>query len=256
MPARELASVKDLTVKFRYNVALDGITLDLKGNRVLLLGSNGSGKTTLMRVLSGILRPTEGSVKVLGLDPFKDPSELYSKMLYVRDVEDIPYMMRVSSIIDYLSELYGSEPVKNAVETLGLKDHAFKRVGELSKGLRRRVAMIEPPLASERELILMDEPFSGLDATSRIIIANALNELPKKTGLLIASHIPPLNLGIDQMVVLEGGKLTYSGSYKQEVARRYLAWMEFDYTKPINPPEYQLRCCQWQTNRLKEPSLF
>ncbi|NJF24475.1 ATP-binding cassette domain-containing protein [Thermococcus sp. Bubb.Bath] len=235
MPVRELASAKDLTVKFRYNVALDGITLDLKGNRILLLGSNGSGKTTLMRVLSGILRPTEGSVKVLGFDPFENPSRLYSRMLYVRDVEDIPYMMRVSSVIDYLSDLYGPEPVKNAVETLGLKEHAFKRVGELSKGLRRRVAMIEP-LASDRELILMDEPFSGLDATSRIIIAKALNDLPKKTGLIIASHIP-LNLGIDQMVVLEGGKLTYSGPYQEEVAKRYLAWMDFDSKKPINPSD-------------------
>ena len=235
MPARELASVKDLTVKFRYNVALDGVTIDLKGNRVLLLGSNGSGKTTLMRVLSGILRPTGGSVEVLGLDPFKEPSELYSRMLYVRDVEDIPYMMRVSSVIEYLSEIYGSEHVKAAVEMLGLKEHAFKRVGELSKGLRRRVAMIEP-LSSDRELILMDEPFSGLDATSRIIIAKALSDLPRKTGLVIASHIP-LNLGIDQMVVLEGGKLTYSGSYREEVAKRYLAWMEFDSKKPINSNE-------------------
>lgn len=219
-----VVSVRDLTVRFRYNVALDNLSLEIKRGRILLLGSNGSGKTTLMRVLSGLLRPTTGKVKVLGLDPFKESGRLYSRMLYVRDVEDLPYMMRVSTVVELLSDVYGSGKVRKAVKTLGLEEHLFKRIGELSKGLRRRVSMIEP-LASGRELILMDEPFSGLDADSRVIIAKALSNLPEETTLVIASHIP-LNMGIDQMVVLEGGKLSYNGPYNREVARKYLAWME------------------------------
>ncbi|WP_297490800.1 ATP-binding cassette domain-containing protein [Thermococcus sp.] len=219
-----VAKVRDLTVKFRYNVALDNLSLEVGKGRTLLLGSNGSGKTTLMRVLSGLHRPTEGSVEVLGLDPFKEPSKLYPRMLYVRDVEDLPYMLRVSTVVELLSDVYGAGRVERALKTLGLEEHLFKRVGELSKGLRRRVAMVEP-LSSNAELIMMDEPFSGLDADSRIIIARALSRLSRETSLIIASHIP-LNLGIDQMVVLEGGKLTYNGPYNEAVARRYLAWMD------------------------------
>lgn len=226
MPKRSepVATVKNLTVKFRYNVALEDLTVEIGRGRVLLLGSNGSGKTTLMRVLSGLLRPTRGTVRVLGHDPFRESGELYSKMLYSRDVEDIPYMLKVSTVIDMLSDIYGNSKVDKAVKLLKLEEHTFKRIGELSKGLRRRVSMIEP-LSSGRELILMDEPFSGLDAESRIIIARALSDLPKKTTLVIASHIP-LNMGIDQMIVLEGGKLSYNGPYNDEVARKYLAWME------------------------------
>ncbi|MDV3103279.1 ABC transporter ATP-binding protein [Thermococcus waiotapuensis] len=214
----------NLTVKFRYNVALDNLNLEINRGRTLLLGSNGSGKTTLMRVLSGLRRPTEGSVEVLGLDPFKEPSELYSRVLYVRDIEDLPYMMRVSTVVELLSDVYGSDRVEKAVKTLGLEEHLFKRIGELSKGLRRRVSMIEP-LSSKAELIMMDEPLSGLDAESRVIIAKALSNFPNNISLIIASHIP-LGLGIDQMVVLEGGKLTYDGPYNVDVAKKYLTWMD------------------------------
>ncbi len=226
MPRRSepVAKVEGLTVRFRYNVALDNLSLEIKRGRILLLGSNGSGKTTLMRVISGLLRPTTGRVEVLGLDPFRESGELYSRILYTRDVEDLPYMLKVSTLVEMLSDVYGAKRVDKAVKILRLGDHLFKRVGELSKGLRRRVSMIEP-LASQRELILMDEPFSGLDADSRIIIAKALSKLSKDTSLIIASHIP-LNMGIDQMIVLEGGKLSYNGAYNSEVARRYLAWME------------------------------
>jgi len=226
MPRRSepVAKVNGLTVRFRYNVALDNLSLEIKGGRVLLLGSNGSGKTTLMRVLLGLLRPTAGKVEVLGMDPFRESGKLYSKTLYARDVEDLPYMLRVSTLVEMLSDFYGVKNVNKAVKILRLEDHLFKRIGELSKGLRRRVSMIEP-LASQKELIFMDEPFSGLDADSRIIIARALSNLSEKTTLVIASHIP-LNMGIDQMVVLEGGKLSYNGPYNGEVAKRYLAWME------------------------------
>jgi len=222
--AKPVVTIRNLTVKFRYNVALEDINLNIRKGRVLLLGSNGSGKTTLLRVLSGLLRPTKGNVRVLGLDPFRESGKLYSRMLYSRDVEDLPYMLKLSTVVELLSDAYGAKSVERAVKLLGLEEHLFKRIGELSKGLRRRVSMIEP-LASGRELILMDEPFSGLDADSRIIIAKALSELPEETTLVVASHIP-LNLGIDQMIVLEGGKLSYDGSYNDEVARRYLAWME------------------------------
>ncbi|WP_297068693.1 ATP-binding cassette domain-containing protein [Thermococcus sp.] len=219
-----VVKIRNLTVKFRYNVALSDINLEIGRGRTLLLGSNGSGKTTLMKVLSGLHRPTEGSVEVLGLDPFGEPSELYSRMLYVRDIEDLAYMVRVSTLVELLSDVYGVGRVDKALKTLELEEHLFKRVGELSKGLRRRVAMIEP-LSSKTELIMMDEPFSGLDAESRIVIAKALSKLSKGVSLIIASHIP-INLETDQIVVLEGGKLTYNGPYNETVAKKYLAWMD------------------------------
>ncbi|AMM53763.1 ATP-binding cassette domain-containing protein [Pyrococcus kukulkanii] len=212
--------VKNLTVKFRYIVALEDVTFRIQRGKVLLLGSNGSGKTTLLRVLSGLLRPTKGVVKVLGYDPFTESKELYSKMLYIRDSEDYPYMLTVSTVVEMLSEIYGDSKVEKAVKLLRLEDHLFKRIGELSKGLRRRVAMIEP-ISSDRELILMDEPFSGLDAESRRIITQALSELPEKVTLVVASHVP-LNIGVDQVIVLEGGKLSYNGPYKTEVVQKYV----------------------------------
>jgi len=224
-----VARVRNVTVKFHHNTALEGISLEIYRGTVLLLGSNGSGKTTLIKVLTGLIKPTHGSVEVLGLNPVKNASLLYRRILYVRDTDDLPHTMRVSTLVELLSEKYGEKRVHVAVKHLDLEDHLSKRIGELSKGLRRRVAMIEA-ISSKRELVILDEPFSGLDLNSRRVIAEAFEFMSREGSLLIASHLP-LRMSINQMIVLEGGKLAYSGSYQEDVAREYLCSDNTGYKK-------------------------
>jgi len=212
-----IVSVRDLMVKFGHVVALEDISLDIERGRTLLIGPNGSGKSTLLNVITGLIKPSSGKVKVLGYDPLRDNSKLNKKILYIRDKDDFPRLMKISTYVGILSSIYGKDRVIEALVQLELDKHIHKRFHELSKGLQRRVVLLEA-LVSNKELIIFDEPFSGLDTYSRGLICKALDMI--KGSIIIASHIPPL-MHFDQLILLEGGRVTYSGEYRHDISTSY-----------------------------------
>ena len=212
-----IVSVRDLMVKFGHVVALEDISLDIERGRTLLIGPNGSGKSTLLNVITGLIKPSSGKVKVLGYDPLRDNSKLNKKILYIRDKDDFPRLMKISTYVGILSSIYGKDRVIEALVQLELDKHIHKRFHELSKGLQRRVILLEA-LVSNKELIIFDEPFSGLDTYSRDMICKALDMI--KGSIIIASHIPPL-MHFDQLILLEGGRVTYSGEYRHDISTSY-----------------------------------
>ena len=212
-----IVSVRDLMVKFGHVVALEDISLDIERGRTLLIGPNGSGKSTLLNVITGLIKPSSGKVKVLGYDPLRDNSKLNKKILYIRDKDDFPRLMKISTYVGILSSIYGKDRVIEALVQFELDKHIHKRFHELSKGLQRRVILLEA-LVSNKELIIFDEPFSGLDTYSRDMICKALDMI--KGSIIIASHIPPL-MHFDQLILLEGGRVTYSGEYRHDISTSY-----------------------------------
>lgn len=212
-----IVSVRDLMVKFGHVVALEDISLDIERGRTLLIGPNGSGKSTLLNVITGLIKPSAGKVKVLGYDPLRDNSKLNKKILYIRDKDDFPRLMKISTYVGILSSIYGKDRVIEALVQFELDKHIHKRFHELSKGLQRRVILLEA-LVSNKELIIFDEPFSGLDTYSRDMICKALDMI--KGSIIIASHIPPL-MHFDQLILLEGGRVTYSGEYRHDISTSY-----------------------------------
>ena len=210
MDREELFYVKELEARFGKLVALQIDELMVPKGRVLIIGPNGSGKTTLIKVLLGLMRPKRGHVRILGIDPLKEAEKLYRRLTYVRDRDELPENLRVKTLLEILAESYGSEQVNWVAEQLGLLEHINKRLGELSRGMRRRASLLIAT-ASNRDLIVIDEPFSGLDAMGRQTISEILDK--KEADMIIISHIP-LRMKFDHLILIDSARVTYHGSYR------------------------------------------
>ena len=205
-----LFRVEGLLVSYRGQVALEVDELEVPAGKVLVVGPNGSGKTTLVRALLGLVRPRRGRVALLGLDPFRDARLLYRRVTFIRDVDELPGGLRLGTLVKVLSDSYGADEVRRAVRLLELDEHLGKRLRELSRGLRRRASILVAA-ASNRDLIIIDEPFSGVDSKSRRVISRILDG--KDSNMIIISHVPPA-MRFDYLVFLEGGSVAYSGPYR------------------------------------------
>lgn len=210
MDREELFYVKELEARYGKLVALQIDELMVPKGRVLIIGPNGSGKTTLIKVLLGLMRPKRGHVRILGIDPLKEAEKLYRRLTYVRDRDELPENLRVKTLLEILAESYGSEQVNWVAEQLGLLEHINKRLGELSRGMRRRASLLIAT-ASNRDLIVIDEPFSGLDAMGRQTISEILDK--KEGDMIIISHIP-LRMKFDHLILIDSARVTYHGSYR------------------------------------------
>ena len=209
MDREELFYVQGLEARYGKLVALQIDELMVPRGKVLIVGPNGSGKTTLIKVLLGLMRPKRGQVRILGVDPLRESEKLYRHLTYVRDKDELPENLRVRTLLDILAESYGSEQVTRVAERLGLLEHINKRLGELSRGMRRRASLLIAT-ASNRDLIVIDEPFSGLDANGRQTISKILDK--KEADMIIISHIP-LRMKFDYLILIDSAKVTYHGPY-------------------------------------------
>ena len=210
MEHEELFYVKKLEARYGKLVALQIDELMVPKGKVLIVGPNGSGKTTLIKVLLGLMRPKKGHVRILSIDPLKEAEKLYRRLTYVRDKDELPENLRVRTLLDILAESYGSEQVTRVAERLGLLEHINKRLGELSRGMRRRASLLIAT-ASNRDLIVIDEPFSGLDANGRRVISEILDN--KEADMIIISHIP-LRMTFDYLILIDSARVTYHGPYR------------------------------------------
>ncbi len=210
MHGDSLFHVRNLVVSYRKQVALQVDELEVPMGKILVVGPNGSGKTTLVKALLGLVRPRRGEVRLLGLNPFRDSKKLYKRITFIRDLDELHSSLRLSTLVDILSSSYDASSVRSAVRLLELDEHLGKRLGELSKGMKRRASLLVA-LASDRELIVIDEPFSGIDSRSRRIISQILDN--KNTNMIIISHVPP-TMTFDHMIFIESGSVAYSGPYK------------------------------------------
>jgi cobalt/nickel transport system ATP-binding protein len=160
-----------------------------RGERVSILGSNGCGKTTLLKHLLGVLIPKDGSVKVFGVDPGKEYSKIREKIgVVMQDVDEQILGPTVYDDILFAPLNYGIEKkkaeamAKAVIEKLSLESIQKKIVNYLSGGEKKKVALAGA-LVMEPDLLILDEPFTGLDPVSRRDLIQILNELNKEKGI-------------------------------------------------------------------------
>lgn len=213
-------NIKDLTVSFKNGVvAVDHVNLDIQRGIYGLLGENGAGKTTLMRVLTTILKPTEGMVSLNGM--------LYSESNYEKIQKKIGYLpqelnlypdLTVRECLEYLGEL-SEVPKKECarridfyLEKTSLKDHQKKKNKQLSGGMKRRVGLIQA-LLNDPEFLVVDEPTTGLDPEERIRIRNLLVDFSEDRTVLFSTHVvEDLAATCTRLSIMKKGSFLYSGS--------------------------------------------
>ncbi len=204
---------------------LEGVSMAVPHPSVaVVMGPNGSGKTTLLRTLLGLLRPMEGRVRVLGLDPSEDRIEVRRMVGYVPQRESISaeIPLRVMDVV-LMGRLARRRPprrvtpedveaAERALEEVGLPDLGDAVFNELSGGQRQRV-LLARALASDPKLLLLDEPLSATDAASRDVIAGTI---ARKRGegvssIIVTHDVNPLAEVTDYLALLSGGRLVAFG---------------------------------------------
>jgi len=190
--------VEAIQVNVRYNgtLALDDISFQLKrGERVAVVGPNGAGKSTLFKVIAGVLDPSSGEIRVAGHIPGEHICIAYVPQRSAVDwtfpvtVADVVMMGRVGRIgVLRRPGHRDRELVHHCLEVVGLMELAERQIGELSGGQQQRM-FIARALAQEAELMLMDEPFTGLDATAQDGILHILDELHQmEVTVMVSTH--------------------------------------------------------------------
>src|SRR3984957_10958513 len=176
--------------------AVDGLDLSIRrGEFYALLGPNGAGKTTTLRMVVGLLRPDAGSISVLGMDALKDPVAAKQVMAWVSDEPMIYDKLTPFEYLEFVGGLWGIDAARaeararELIEWLGLGPHAPQRCEGFSKGMRQKVALAGA-LVHEPKIIILDEPFTGLDAGSARQVKTVLREHVADGGTAIMTpHI-------------------------------------------------------------------
>ena len=189
---QNVIEIQGITRKFGSNVALNHVTLFVPAGSVLgLVGENGAGKTTLIRHVLGLLKPQTGSVRVFGLDPVVDPVGVLSRIGYLSEEVDIPQWMQVRELMRYGQAFYPAWDQTYAEELRSKFDlDPAAKIKNLSKGQRARAGLLIA-LAYRPDLLVLDEPSSGLDPIVRRDILGAVIRTIAEEGrtVLFSSHL-------------------------------------------------------------------
>ncbi len=214
-------------VQKRYGrtVALDGLTLDVPRGALLgLIGPNGAGKTTTFGIVSGSIKPEAGTVDVLGVGAFDPVKHAGRVTVLPQDCELNPYSS-ARQLLTFYARLQGlsrAGAVKDAervLELVRLRDRQHARVGQLSHGMRRRLAVAQA-LLGDPALVLLDEPTGGLDPHLVVEMREVLREERGKRTIVVSSHIlQDLEATCDHVAFIEAGRCVKSGGV-EEVTRR------------------------------------
>lgn len=209
-------NISDLTRRFGPRAALSSVTLSLPRGAVYgLVGANGAGKTTLIRHILGLLRPDSGTVRVFGLDPIADPVGVLSRVGYLSEENDLPGWMRVDELIGYSRAFYPgwddtyAEELRREFEL-----DAAARIRTLSKGQKARAGLLVA-LAYRPDLLLLDEPSSGLDPIVRRDILGAVMRTIADEGrtVLFSSHLlDEVERVADHVTMINQGEIVLSAA--------------------------------------------
>ena len=212
--SQSVIEVSELTRRFGTTTALAGVTLSLPRGAVYgLVGKNGAGKTTLIKHILGLLRAQTGSVRVFGLDPVADPVGVLSRIGYLSEENDLPGWMRVDELIRYSRAFYPAwdDAYAEDLRQSFALDPAAK-IRTLSKGQKARAGLLVA-LAHRPELLVLDEPSSGLDPIVRRDILGAVIRTIADEGrtVLFSSHLlQEVEQVADHVTMINEGRIVLS----------------------------------------------
>jgi len=210
-------NLDDVSVFYGEVVGLSKVSIALSGGITGVVGPNGSGKTTIMRVLTGLIQPVEGLLQVLGGNPFTDQdirrrigfvpaTECFHASLSGRRNLEVAFLSQGATVAE------SRRKASQGLELVGMTEDGNRTYGTWSRGMRQRLK-IGLTLAGNPELVLLDEPFLGVDPPSRRVLQTLIVELAAKgRTVFISSHVlHEIEMLTDQVIVLANGRVLGSG---------------------------------------------
>ncbi len=217
-----VVTARSLVRRYGDTVALDGLDLEVRRGECLgLLGPNGAGKSTTLRILSTLLAPTSGEVRVLGLDPVREGDRLRARIGVVPQELAVYERLSARENLRFFADLYGDaadrrEEVERLLEWTGLADRADELVKGFSGGMKRRLN-VAAALVHRPELVFLDEPTVGVDPQSRNRIYEMVESLRERgmTTIYTSHQLGEVERLCDRIVILDGGKNVAGGSLRE-----------------------------------------
>ena len=234
----DMISAIDLVKRFRSVRVLDGLNLTVpKGSVFGLAGPNGAGKTTTLKILMNILHPNSGRAEVLGIDSRRLGPEALANIAYVSENQELPEWMTVEYLLAYLKPFYPAWDDARAAQLIRQFNLPLDRqLRHLSRGMRMKTALASS-LAYRPRLLIMDEPFSGLDPLVREDLIDGLLECANETTILISSHdLGEIESFASHIGYLDGGRLQFSEEMTSLTARFREVEVIVD-SPPLLPPD-------------------
>ena len=229
MPDQDIVVVDRLVKRYGPRLAVGGVSFSIdEGEIVGLLGPNGSGKSTIMRILTGYIPQTSGTVRIGGLDVAEHALLVRNYVGYVPEDAPIYDGMRVGEFLRFMAEIKGvagravRSAVASACEQLNLGPVLGVPVGKLSRGYRQRVAIAQA-LVDEPPILILDEPTNALDAYQVIGVRELIRSLAGRRTVLVASHVLTEieKVATRVMILLDGKLLTADAMAEGSRAPRF-----------------------------------
>ena len=217
-----MIQVKHLERRYGDFLAVNDVSFDIeRGEIVGLLGHNGAGKTSIMKMLTGYLEPTAGSIQVDGLVIGKQTKEIQAKMGYLPENCPVWPEMTVIDYLDYQASLHhiaASErkaAIAKAIKRTALKDKATAPIQTLSRGYRQRVGVAQAIL-HDPEIVILDEPTNGLDPTQIRHMRDLIRELAKTATVIVSTHIlQEVQAVCERVLILRAGRLVVNAKLNE-----------------------------------------
>ncbi|MGX2039919.1 ABC transporter ATP-binding protein [Methylocaldum sp. MU1018] len=211
--------VRCLSKHYGSVAAVDRISFDVEcGSTCAVLGGNGAGKTTTLAMLLGLLLPSSGSIRIMGVDMIRNRYAALSRMNFTSPYVDLPHRLTVKQNLDVYARLYGvrrrAACLRSLAERFDLEALMHRSYGSLSAGQRTRVALAKA-LLNEPEVLLMDEPTASLDPASADTVRSLLEAYRESSGatVLLASHnMQEVERLCDKVLILKQGRIVDQGA--------------------------------------------
>ncbi len=204
-----------ITKFYGHQKALDGVNIHIKKGEICgFLGPNGAGKSTLMKILTGYIPASSGRAEVCGLDVMAEPQKVKALIGYLPEHNPLYLEMYVREFLGFLAGVHKlpKSRVEVVIEQTGLGSEAHKRIGALSKGYRQRVGLAHT-LLHEPEVLILDEPTTGLDPNQIVEIRELIKELGKERTVMLSTHImQEVEILCQRAIVIHKGKIVADGS--------------------------------------------
>jgi ABC-2 type transport system ATP-binding protein len=218
-PAEPTVSARGLTRRYGSHTAVSGLDLEVRHGEVLgLLGPNGAGKTTTMQMLTGNLAPSDGEIRICGIDLLEQPVAAKARIGYLPETPPLYRELTVTEYLRLAARLHRvprarcAQAVTAAMQRCGIDDVARKLIGSLSKGYQQRVGIAQA-IVHEPDLVILDEPTVGLDPNQILDIRALIRELGRAHSVILSTHIlSEVESVCDRVQILHHGEVVFRNS--------------------------------------------